>query len=109
MELDIVRGFRTAIAVISTCIMILTGVGYFFLLQPQIPLFYSLARVEDQMTNKEWIFLFPGLTLLIMVFERLESRPLQGSETAGKILTVGTTLSLLFLLTALVRIMVLSA
>ena len=109
MELDIVRGFRTASAVISTCIMILTGVGYFFLLQPQIPLFYSLARVEDQMTNKEWIFLFPVLALCIMVYERFQSKPLQNNETAGKILRIGTTLSLLFLLIALVRIMVLSA
>lgn len=109
MELDIVRGFRTAIAVISTCIMILTGVGYFFLLQPQIPLFYSLARVEDQMTNKEWIFLFPGLALLLMAYEHFQSKPLQDNETAERILTIGTTLSLLFLLTALVRIMVLSA
>lgn len=108
MELDIIRGFRTTTAVFSTCIMILTGVGYFFLLQPQIPMFYSLARVEDQMTNKEWIFLFPALALLIMLFERLESRSLQDSETAEKILTIGTTLSLVFLLTALVRILVLS-
>ncbi|MEK7457881.1 MAG: hypothetical protein AAB612_00095, partial [Patescibacteria group bacterium] len=91
MEIDIVRGFRTATAVLSTCIMILTGVGYFFLLQPQIPLFYSLARVEDQMTNKEWIFLFPAFALLMMLFERLESRSLQSSEAAGKILTIGTT------------------
>mgnify|MGYP001605034350 CR=1 FL=1 len=108
MEIDIVRGFRTATAVLSTCIMILTGVGYFFLLQPQIPLFYSLARVEDQMANKEWIFLFPGLAVLIMLFERLESKQLQGSEAAEKILIIGTTLSLLFLLTALIRILVLS-
>ena len=109
MELDIVRQFRTASAVLSTCIIILTGVGYFFLLQPQIPLFYSLSRVEDQMTNKEWIFLFPALVLLIIVYERLESKPLQSSEAAEKILSIGTTLSLLFLLTALVRILVLSA
>ncbi len=108
MELDIVRGFRTATAVLSTCIIILTGVGYFFLLQPQIPMFYSLARVEDQMANKEWIFLFPALALLIMLFERLESKSLQSNEAGEKILNIGTTLSLLFLLTALVRILVLS-
>ena len=88
--------------------MIFRGVGYFFLLQPQIPLFYSLARVEDQMVNKEWIFLFPALALLIMLYEHLQFTPLQGNEAAERILTIGTTLSLLFLLTALVRILVLS-
>ncbi len=37
-------------------------IAYFFL-QPQIPLFYSQAN-DQQLADKIWIFLIPGLALL---------------------------------------------
>lgn len=41
-------------------------IAYFFL-QPQIPLFYSQAS-DQQLTDKIWIFLIPGIALLMNVF-----------------------------------------
>ena len=37
----------------------------YFRLQPEIPLFYSLALPEQQLARKEWIFLFPLLSFAI--------------------------------------------
>lgn len=40
-------------------------------IQGKIPLFYSLTRDLDQLANKEWIFLFPGMSLIIIVLNTL--------------------------------------
>lgn len=53
---------------------------FYFFSQPVIPLFYSLARAEQALTTKEWIFLFPVFSLsitivhsiLISIFKNLE-------------------------------------
>ena len=37
------------------------------MLQPEIPLFYSLSDPEQQLTAKEWIFLLPVLSLIILI------------------------------------------
>lgn len=37
-------------------------IGY-FVIQPEIPLLYSLARPEQQILPKEYIFLIPGVAL----------------------------------------------
>jgi hypothetical protein len=37
----------------------------YFRLQPVVPLFYSLARKDQYLVSKEWLFLFPALSLLI--------------------------------------------
>lgn len=38
---------------------------FYFNLQPQVPLFYSLARKSQYLAAKGWLFLFPALSLLI--------------------------------------------
>lgn len=42
------------------------AIAYFFL-QPQIPLFYSQAN-DQQLADKIWIFLVPGLAVLSNMF-----------------------------------------
>ena len=105
MEIDWIRVFRTTSAMCFSIILILSIVGYFFLLQPQIPLFYSLARVEDQLTSKLWVFIFPGLGAVSMLVERIFSPILKEEHTALKVLSFGCMLVLLFLCTALIRVM----
>lgn len=40
-------------------------------LQNVIPIFYSLARTEHQLVDKGWIFLFPILSILIVLINTL--------------------------------------
>lgn len=45
----------------------LVSLSTYFSLQPIIPLFYTLAQLEQQLVAKEWIFLFPVLITLITI------------------------------------------
>ena len=49
---------------ITGLISIASTIFYFFV-QSTIPLFYSLARPEQALVQKEWIFLYPALSLVI--------------------------------------------
>lgn len=109
MAMNWKQTFHQVSLVSAAATLLLSLVGYFFFLQPQIPLFYSLARVEDQMVNKEFVFIFPALALLIIFFENIQSTKLRVHETATEILAGGTALALILLCIALIRIMVLTA
>lgn len=47
-----------------TLVSALTTLVYYFRSQPQIPIFYSLPEPTQHLANKEWLFLFPGLSVL---------------------------------------------
>ncbi len=49
---------------ISSVLTLLVLVAY-FRVQPQVPLFYTLARPSQQLVAKEWLFLFPILSFAI--------------------------------------------
>ncbi len=34
----------------------------YFKIQPQVPLFYSLARPAEQLASKEWLFVIPAIS-----------------------------------------------
>jgi uncharacterized membrane protein len=46
-------------------------------LQPEIPLFYSLADANDQLVNKQWLFLLPSLSLAINIIHLILIRVLK--------------------------------
>lgn len=54
--------FRLSLA-IGFILVGLASVGY-WRLQPEIPIFYSLAQSNQQLAPKYWIFLFPFLSFL---------------------------------------------
>lgn len=43
------------------------AIAFYLQLPPTIPLFYTLAEPTAQLTNKEWIFLFPSLALSVVI------------------------------------------
>ncbi len=49
---------------IGLWLTVLAGVFY-FKLQPEIPLFYSLSQPAQQLAAKQWIFLLPILSILV--------------------------------------------
>lgn len=54
------------LSLLITIFMFGAGLFIYPKLQPVIPLFYSLSQPQQQLTNKEWIFLLPGLALMII-------------------------------------------
>ena len=47
--------------------MIFVLLTLYFRLQPQVPLFYSLARPSQHLVHKNWLFVFPAISLAINV------------------------------------------
>lgn len=54
----------TSLISASLALLILT---LYFRLPPKVPLFYSYARPEQYLADKEWMFLFPALSFAITI------------------------------------------
>lgn len=50
-----------------TGVLMLLALTSFFRLQPEIPIFYSLAQKHDFLAPKLWVFIFPCLSLVITI------------------------------------------
>lgn len=98
---------RTSTFIQVSVMLLLALVGFFFLLPPTIPLWYSLVRLEDQMAPKIFVFVFPTLGFLFLLIDRLFHKPLRGYETAARILALGAETSIIFLLISLIRMIAL--
>lgn len=86
----------------TTSLVVLVEV---FRLQPVVPVWYTLAQPNQQLTTKEWLFIFPALcfTMTILHFGLLASLRHYGQLMTK--LMVWTTLVFQLLLTgALLRI-----
>jgi uncharacterized membrane protein len=57
--------FQLSLSWLISLLMLLATAIFYFRLQPQVPLFYSLARPEQYLTSKEWIFILPGLSIIM--------------------------------------------
>ena len=53
------------VSFLTVVVMFLITLIFFFRIQPQVPLFYSLARPSQHLTSKSWLFLLPSLSLII--------------------------------------------
>lgn len=61
-------------ALVFTAMSLLLAVFYYTRSQPQLPIFYSLPRQNQQLAMKENIFLFPVLSAAILVSHLLVLR-----------------------------------
>jgi hypothetical protein len=52
------------IVYLLTLISALATLVFYFRAQPQIPIFYSLPEPAQHLAAKEWLFLFPSLSLV---------------------------------------------
>lgn len=57
------------LAVLMTIIISLSLSG----LPPQVPIFYSLTWGEQQLAYSYWLFIFPGIALIFMIFNFIYS------------------------------------
>ena len=89
---------------ISALIAIISIIG-FLILQPEVPLWYSLPRLTQHLAPKVWLFLFPVISILLNVIHFSLMRFFQTYEAVLLSLFAWTTVVLQLLLgLALVRI-----
>ncbi|MBP7768565.1 hypothetical protein KA082_01895 [Candidatus Woesebacteria bacterium] len=97
----------TSVAV-TGFITVLCTIFYFFT-QPVIPLFYSLARNDQALTTKEWIFLFPIISLVITLLHSLLLSFFKDLDALVlRLFAWMTVVMQFFLILALVRIIVIT-
>ncbi|NCN87484.1 MAG: hypothetical protein GW941_01160 [Candidatus Pacebacteria bacterium] len=88
-----------------TLVSALTTLTFYFRTQPVVPIFYSLAEPAQHLAAKEWIFLFPALSILISLIHTAIIQIIAKSEQLLLTLFAWTTVIVqTVLLLALLRI-----
>jgi hypothetical protein len=90
-------------------LLLTISIIFYFLFQPEIPLFYTLANKENQLVPKVFVFLFPAISFTINILHFFILRSLQKFSTVLLRLFAGTTIALQILLGfALIRIIIIT-
>ncbi len=93
----------------TTIILILLSLIYYFISQPELPIFYTLARKSEQLSKKEFLFLFPLISLLLNIIHMpIISRLKKDSDLMLRLFTLTTTTLQIIFLIALVRIIIIT-
>jgi hypothetical protein len=86
-------------------VILLISTISFFLIQPEIPLFYSLGTKQDQLAPKMFIFIFPLTSLIINLVHFFIAKILLNFSVVLTKLFIGITIAFQFLISfALIRI-----
>jgi len=87
--------------------MLLSTLVFFFRVQPQVPIFYSLARPSQHLAPKHWLFLFPALSAIISFSHLIIARVIKHADQLLMKLFAWTTFGIQLVLgLALLRIIV---
>jgi len=90
-------------------VILFISVIYYFIAQPQLPIFYSLARKSDQLAQKEFLFLFPLISFVMNFTHLLVIKILKSySSLMLKLFTFTTTVLQGLFLLSLLRIVVIT-
>lgn len=88
-----------------TFVSILGLLTVYFVLQPEVPLFYSLAQPQDYLVQKEWLFVIPALSFSLNVLHTSLLKVLAHYEQVLTDIFIWTGLAIQVLLaSALLRI-----
>lgn len=80
--------------------------GYYTLLPPVIPLFYTLAESAAQLVPKGWVFLFPTMAVLIGFFHTIIVQRLhEHGRVMARLFALATVVTQLLLMVSLIRIL----
>lgn len=83
---------------------IASALAYFLALPPQIPIFYSLTRPQDQLAPSYAIFLLPGLSFVIWMCSLFFKRFQKANDVSLYLFHLGSALLIALLFIALIRI-----
>lgn len=101
------RRVLTLSSLCAAAMALISVYAYFFLLPPQIPLFYSLARPQDQLAPKEWFFLLPLIAVLIAFAQApfMRFRDTVEHNTTVRVLVLFSSFSVVLLAITFMRIL----
>lgn len=85
-------------------ILFLATLGYLVLFPNEIPLFYSLYRLQDQLVPKLYIFILPGLAVVFTLISHWICRRKEIDDTASVLHALGNTIIVWMMALALIRI-----
>lgn len=89
--------------------LLVAGLGFLFFLQPEVPLWYSLYRAEDQMAPKAFIFTIPALMFGIYGTSNIFRILLKNDhESVRHVIAFGSFCCILMFFITLIRIIVIS-
>ncbi|MBU0974940.1 hypothetical protein KKD03_04545 [Patescibacteria group bacterium] len=93
---------------IAMIAIILVSTIYYFIAQPELPIYYSLAQKNEQIVQKEYLFLFPAISLLMNLLHFQIIKVLKKYSSLMLTLFVYTTafLQIMFLLSLLRIVMI---
>lgn len=90
-------------------VITLVSTVYYFVCQPELPIFYSLATKADYLAPKEYIFLFPAISILMNIIHLPVIKVLKEYSVLMLRLFAYTTAVLQFIfMLALLRIVVIT-
>lgn len=94
------KSIQTPITVswILFLLFLLITIIYFFISQPELPLFYTLATKQDQLVPKAFLFLLPAISFTINIIHFFIVKSLQKFSSVLLKLFVGTTITLQILI-----------
>lgn len=89
--------------------MLIITTIYFFIAQPELPIFYSLGTKQDQLANKIFLFLFPLISFITNLIHLALIKIVKDYSLIMLQLFVGVTVGLqVMLLYALLRIVIIT-
>ena len=96
------------LSLLISCSLTLLALTSYLNIQPIIPLFYSLARSNQFLVNKEWIFLFPIFSFFITVVHLLIMKLMTNLESVVLRIFAWVTITMqIILCLAMIRIILL--
>lgn len=99
------RFFLMSSVAISTLMTIATILSYLFLLPDIIPLWYSLARMQDQLAPREWVFILPALGWGFTILSAMIASRKELDETATVLHNLGNSIVMIMLSASLIRVL----
>ncbi|MBI5151406.1 MAG: hypothetical protein HZA34_02410 [Candidatus Pacebacteria bacterium] len=107
--MKLIQTIHTVSFLLCITSLLVAGLGFFFFLQPEIPLWYSLYRAEDQMTSKAFIFTIPALMFGIYGTSNIFRTLLKDDhESVRHLIAFGSFCCILMFFITLIRIMVIA-
>lgn len=79
-------------------LFLVTTIIYYFLAQPELPLFYTVATKQNQLAPRIFLFLFPAISFFMNILHFFIFKILQRYSTILIKLFVGITIGLQILL-----------
>lgn len=95
------------LSILATFITSFIAASLIFIIQPVIPLMYTLALPEQQLVAKEWLLIFPAISFTINFIHLITINVMKNFRSVLILIFAWTTVLLQFLLLlAMLRIIV---